>query len=157
MKDALRMARAFKRLFPWIEVADLDGAAIDGLVAAAQSFDGRDVPFWAYARKRVWGKMLDLVEWRNRRPSESLEVIKLLGVRMADPPSHRMLNGLVAELPERLRLMLRLRFIEGMSQAEAGRHIGVKQARASQLERRTLAQLRAELALRGVRKLADAL
>ena len=48
-----------------------------------------------------------------------------------------------ATLPEREQLVLRLRFYEGLTQAQIGERIGVSQMHVSRLKRRALAQLHA--------------
>lgn len=52
----------------------------------------------------------------------------------------------LASLPERQRRLLALRFLAGLSQAEAGRRLGLSQAQISRLERRALDRLRDALA-----------
>ncbi len=59
-------------------------------------------------------------------------------------------NGLVVgdalnTLPERERRLLRMRFVEGMTQGEIGEELGVSQMQISRLLRRTLDTLRARL------------
>jgi RNA polymerase sigma-B factor len=52
-----------------------------------------------------------------------------------------LVDGLLATLPERERLILRLRFEEELTQAEIGRRLGVSQMHISRLIRRSIAQL----------------
>lgn len=55
------------------------------------------------------------------------------------------LEPLLARISERERVVLRLRFAEGMTQAEIGQHIGVSQMQVSRLIRQALNRLRASL------------
>jgi RNA polymerase sigma-B factor len=55
------------------------------------------------------------------------------------------LEPLLAHISERERLVLRLRFAEGMTQAEIGARIGVSQMQVSRLIRQALGRLRAGL------------
>ncbi len=55
------------------------------------------------------------------------------------------LEPLLAEIAERERVVLRLRFAEGLTQAEIGQRIGVSQMQVSRLIRQSLARLRAGL------------
>ncbi len=55
------------------------------------------------------------------------------------------LQPLLAHISERERLVLRLRFAEGMTQAEIGARIGVSQMQVSRLIRQAIARLRAGL------------
>lgn len=55
------------------------------------------------------------------------------------------LEPLLARISERERLVLRLRFDEGMTQAEIGAEIGVSQMQVSRLIRQALSRLRAGL------------
>ena len=52
---------------------------------------------------------------------------------------------LVADLPERERELIRLRFEENLSQSEIGERLGVSQMHVSRLLRRTLTDLRSQL------------
>lgn len=52
---------------------------------------------------------------------------------------------LVADLPQRERELIRLRFEENLSQSEIGERLGVSQMHVSRLLRRTLTDLRAQL------------
>jgi RNA polymerase sigma-B factor len=55
------------------------------------------------------------------------------------------LTELVANLPERERELIRLRFEENLSQSEIGERLGVSQMHVSRLLRRTLTELRGHL------------
>ena len=59
--------------------------------------------------------------------------------------ARHMLEPLIARLAPRDRLVLRLRFAEGLTQREVGEHIGVTQMQVSRIIARVLGQLRVEL------------
>lgn len=63
--------------------------------------------------------------------------------RLADVERQLVLSPLLARLPERERLVIRLRFVEGWSQTEIATLIGVSQMQISRMLARSLAQLRA--------------
>lgn len=69
----------------------------------------------------------------------------LLGVRdpgLAEAEGRMFLNPLLARLPERDRMVIRLRFIAGWSQTQIGASIGATQMQVSRMLARSLAQLR---------------
>lgn len=59
------------------------------------------------------------------------------------------LAPLVAELDERQRLILHLRFVEELTQAEIGTRLGISQMHVSRLISRTVARLRAGMLATG--------
>jgi RNA polymerase sigma-B factor len=61
---------------------------------------------------------------------------------LARADGRAMLPALMNRLPEREREMVRLRFLEGMSQSEIAKRMGVSQMQVSRLLARTLADLR---------------
>jgi RNA polymerase sigma-B factor len=52
------------------------------------------------------------------------------------------IEGVLGEMPERTRLVLHLRFVEDMTQAQIAERIGVSQMHVSRIIRRALAELR---------------
>ncbi len=66
--------------------------------------------------------------------------------RGLDDVDHRMVvEQLLATLPDRERLIVRLRFFEGLTQSEIAARVGVSQIHVSRLLARSLAALRVEL------------
>ncbi|OQD57131.1 RNA polymerase subunit sigma [Streptomyces phaeoluteigriseus] len=55
------------------------------------------------------------------------------------------LSPLIADLPERDRVIIHMRFVEERTQAEIGEHLGVSQMHISRLITRLLARLRADM------------
>ena len=62
------------------------------------------------------------------------------GFRRAE--EHATLEPLLARISPRERLVLRLRFVEDLTQAEIGERIGVSQMQVSRLIRQALARMR---------------
>jgi RNA polymerase sigma factor (sigma-70 family) len=159
MPDALSMAEAFHTRCRSIDLDDLKGAAIDGLIKAALAYrNGSGVPFWAYGHRRVKGQMFDLVDWRRRRPEEPLPLhVHASGLTSNIPVLHRA----IAALPSQFRAVLVLRFFEGLTMRELSRRLGLTYQESCHgsygwvLQRQALNELRQELARRGVRKLSD--
>jgi RNA polymerase sigma-B factor len=65
--------------------------------------------------------------------------------RMESAADRATLRDLLAVLPDRERLILRLRFFENLSQSEIAEQVGVSQMHVSRLLTRTLADLRERL------------
>lgn len=95
---------------------------------------------------------LDAGGLRNSAPLESMTPGEepysspKLGVRdegIAEVEGRMVLTPLLARLPERERLILKLRFVAGCSQTQIGALIGATQMQVSRILARSLAQLRA--------------
>jgi RNA polymerase sigma-B factor len=96
---------------------------------------------------------LDAGGLRNSTPLDAMAasgddvyVSDKLGVRdegMAEVEGRLVLDPLLARLPERERLILRLRFVSGCSQTQIGVLIGASQMQVSRTLARSLSQLRA--------------
>jgi RNA polymerase sigma-B factor len=59
----------------------------------------------------------------------------------ADVENSELVDGLLSTLPERERVILRLRFEQELTQAEIGRRLGISQMHVSRLIRQSIAQL----------------
>lgn len=82
-------------------------------------------------------------------PSMSLaDTLADRGGDLGAAEARTVLAPLVSALPPRERDILWMRFGEGRSQGEIGRHVGVTQAQVSRLLARTIAALRRELGVR---------
>ncbi|MGI8491319.1 MAG: SigB/SigF/SigG family RNA polymerase sigma factor [Acidimicrobiales bacterium] len=64
-------------------------------------------------------------------------------VGFADAERRAVLAPLLSQLPERERLIVRLRFFDGLTQSEIAAQLGISQMHVSRLLARTVAQLRA--------------
>lgn len=150
---AERIHRNLPRSF---ELDDLMQLGACGLMDAAGSFDPDRQETWpAYARCRIRGAMLDGIRGREYRESTRDE----LPAGMVDPVAPSPLDAAiaaqavasvqaaVAELPDRQRRVIEMRFIRELTQAAAGAELdGISQAGARELELRALAGLRRRLA-----------
>ena len=185
METALQLAEVFfhyqHKTFR-VSLDQLEGAAVDGLIDAAQGYDpARGVPFWGFAKCRVRGAMLDLVRQvfgRNRRsPRECLSLECVIDSGETDDEATRCDEALIALPVEPLmangfkrvfnramlslvpadRKVVRMVYFRDVPQSEVARKTGVTECRVSQRHKRALAVLRRELELRGVRKVSDVL
>lgn len=159
---------------------DLRSAGLVALVVVSQRFDpSRGVEFTRYARRRVYGAMLDELRRlgpvrRKRRkaaaPKEAAAdepLPRAVGIEAAfgiandcDPEAEldrqrhlRLVRQAVARLPPRLQLVYRLRFEEGLRLKKIGEILGgVTASWACQLVGEIVARLRNELALNNGRE-----
>lgn len=139
-----------------------------GLIRAAQLFDknrkaertGRPVKFGTYAMH--WVRCF-FQRWTDHRVKEGMHnVVQMSAMgaasehhtqwepacdaRLAEDESNDAdaVARLLRVLPKRLRLLMRLRFIEGLTLEETGAQMGVTRERVRQLEARAKARLRRE-------------
>jgi RNA polymerase sigma factor FliA len=155
---------------PGIELEDLMQAGMVALTEAAQRHAGPgEDGFAAYAKLRVRGAMVDLIRRtvplarsasRDEMPVwlESLdEAYSDSDAAFADatPDSFELLADgelrgqlveAIAELPERLKLVVQLYFVEELNLAEIAEVLQVSVPRIHQLKAQALAQLRTALA-----------
>ncbi len=142
---ATRMAR---RLHPaGITVTsreDLESAGLVGLIDAVDRYQPeRGVPFEAYAALRVRGAVLDELRAatggrRNEAPTQ-LSLDALL-----DEGDHK-LPSVDETGPQRQRVVLARYYGQSLGLREAGKSMGVSEARACQLHGRAIANLRRAL------------
>lgn len=153
-----------------VESEDLDQVASLGLVKAAHSYDpATDTPFLAYAVPSIRGEVKRYFRdssWTIRIPRRLQELDPTLRARVTEIVDGE--NGefdrdsaldhgyelgedrIVLQrgfhvLDDRERLLLRLAYFEGLSQAQIGARVGISQIHVSRLTRRALGKLRAEI------------
>ena len=155
-----------------IPLEDLLAYGAKGLVEAADRFDGRDIPFAAFARRRIYGAILDGIRaqhWFGRRADRSLRIeragqdwniefapagqgrndTRRNGRPMVQLPLEQEDTGvaLVAiglrNLRPPERRIVELCYREGKTLSQAAREIGISLPWASRLRARALANLRA--------------
>ncbi len=158
---------------------DLEAAGAVGLIQAIDRFDPeRGIPFEGYAALRVRGAVLDEVRRlddlsrtaRGRarddehRVAMSLECLQERGgvgdpSQPAEVDERAAHDGLrddveraLAAIPVRERSILASYYSDRLSLAAIGRHLGVSEARVSQLHTRAIAQLRSVLGVVAVAK-----
>ena len=155
-----------------IPLEDLLAYGEKGLVEAADRFDGRDIPFAVFARRRIYGAILDGIRaqhWFGRRADRSLRIertgqdwniefapagqvrndTRRNGRPMVQLPLEQDDTGIalvaigLRTLPPTERRVLDLCYREGKTLSEAAREIGIGRPWASRLRARALASLRA--------------
>lgn len=161
---ATRMAR---RLHPYGIAAtsreDLESAGLIGLIDAVDRYQpDRGVPFEAYAALRVRGAVLDELRaatgGRRREAPAHLSLDELLELGDHTLPSvdetgpQRAFEDLTARvesalrcLPDRQRELLGRYYGQSLTLREAGKTMGISEARACQLHGRAIASLRRAL------------
>jgi RNA polymerase sigma factor (sigma-70 family) len=139
-----------------IEQSDLESEAIFGLVKAGQRFDrSRGVSFASFVAVRVAGSLEDWLSYQHSRVF--FEEVPDTRAELPDYPDYRALRSAMTELPERLRIVLHLRYWSGLSLHDIAEEMGLCYARVWQLEQKAFAYLRGGLRRRKIAKLADAL
>lgn len=151
----------------------VESAVANGLIDAVRTFDpGRGFKFWTYAGWKLRGALLDAMRvhpvtgrqkrkpdfWEkspkfvslHRVPCNMLDGPKVVDIQHLLPDARTEVRGdresfeaLIRPLRRSARAALRLIFIEGLNQKEAGREIGVSESRCSQIVSEALAYLRA--------------
>lgn len=162
---ALRQARRFAARFPKVDPLGLESAALGALMKAAESYDpgwGSQFSTWAYrcvrfalleyARRQARCKSpvlrrlrrpLSLSERAGGGPCTVLQALPAPGPTPAETyETSSAVGRVLARLPPRSAALLRLTELEGLSQAEAGRRLGLGESRVSQLRAQALARLR---------------
>ena len=153
-----------------MDADDVRSAASLGLIDAVDRFDpSRGVPFEAYAAQRIRGSVIDEVRRiGDRRRAEdaaaAMRTVPLETVAKAgwdvrdegeplDAPFERedlraRIESALASLPTRQREVLVRYYAEALTLREAGRRMGVSEARACQLHGKAIQNLRRALSVR---------
>ena len=140
--------RASRRLPKTVEFDDLVSLGYLGLVEAAERFDPHQgTPFEAYARRRVFGRMIDAYRRRNY-PRQTEQV-------SAEEPDPRSLEAeIIAAIDEeravasieiltpRQTIVLRMLVRDHMTRAEVAAHLKITPAAVSKLRATGIARLR---------------
>lgn len=159
LDDVLRYVHSVARHFPWCELEDLEQAALEALVKAAQRFDpARGAPFAAFVHLRIRGAVFDEArrnstntrkEMREgvRRYVGSIDELERTDEPGEEDPGYRdiELYTEIARLPARERLVVTLVDLEGLPQSKVGEFLGVCEARVSQIRSKALRRMRARL------------
>lgn len=135
-----------------VEVEDLRQAARVGLVKAARRYDPEQGAFLSYAVPMATGEIRHCFREQARcvRPSgEDDELLAQMGE--SDPGFERAEARVIVEqaiggLDGADRMILQLRFVNGLSQAEIGERLDATQAQISRALARIIRRMRAGLA-----------
>lgn len=155
--DHLPVARALAARYAGrgVEVDDLRQAAKMGLVKAARRYDPAQGPFLSYAVPMAKGEMYrcfrDLARCvRTQAVDDGQEsLVEQLGE--VDPGFDRaearvLVGEAIRDLGETDLMILRLRFVGGLTQAEIGERIGATQAQVSRALARIIRRMRVTVA-----------
>ena len=156
-----------------VELDDLVGYGARGLLEAAARFDGRDVPFVAFARRRIYGAIVDGIRcqhWFGRRADRRLRIdrvgqdwrgalgtgeqahndVRWNGRPMVCPPAdtddlNMRLVAALRGLPRLERRLVDLCYCQEKTLTQAAKELGIGRPWASRLHARALAILRAAM------------
>jgi len=158
---ANRLVRGNHRYDVWI--GDITSAGFEGLCQAALRFEDGPGTFGAYARQRIRGAMIDEIRHifgrvGTKRPhlvsihastDDGTEIIEQIRDHSLDADVEGAVIGKITQAEllgairnRKRRKMVRLHVIEGHTQVEIGRDLGVSGSRISQLLNQTYAALR---------------
>jgi RNA polymerase sigma factor (sigma-70 family) len=164
LRAARRRWRQIRGAGPHLEFDDLHNAALLAAWKTALTFDPSvGVPFWAHARHRIVGAMVDQI--REYSPfsrtavtagiherqfdvypdprGEANEVDRVEarpGPLLLDLKDH--VRRLLRHAQDRLAECLRLYYLDGLLMAEVGRRVGLSESRVSQSISQGLEQIR---------------
>ena len=145
---ARAMAAILKSAHPrWRD--EFESAAGEGLVEAARRYDPSLGSFPAYAEFRIRARLADVLR-SIRRPLPArlpigLEVLAEGPEVGSELELLEEVPRLLGRLPEREAQAIRLIFLEGRTQAQAARALGVSQVEVSRMQARSLRLLRRRL------------
>jgi RNA polymerase sigma factor (sigma-70 family) len=142
---------------------DIVGFVFVRIVNEAQHYDPARGTFKTWLKARVNGGVADAVRvWSpSGRRKHQVRVDQLknphLIVAAARTPNgaRRLVSEAMAEMPERLRDVLQMRFYQGLTFREIAATLGVSNERGWQLFGDAVERMRKILARRGVRKVGD--
>lgn len=153
---AVLARRTFHELRGRLQLHDLEGHGVDGLVEAALRYDeARGATFTTFATYRIRGAMLDAIR-RTIRETTFAEPVADEWVSSALPPADDLavrrqalsrLAGAVAMLPVKERHFISRVYADGRDITTAGAELGLSKSWSSRIHARSIRQLRAALGL----------
>jgi len=154
-------ARLARRLPPSFDREDLVQQGCLGLIDAANCYDGRPgVTFFAFARRRAKGSMLDYIRRRHWK-NATLGGLELLQHEAApDHTEDRVqrvqeaaeVNRALRRLPDRELVIIQGFYGHGQTNQDIGPGLSIKGSRVGQIHRQALERLRRNLG--GLRRVA---
>lgn len=155
--------RAHLRFPPSVEYDDLLQEARMGLMQAADKWDtASPVYFYVYARRRVWGAMMDAHRRRHYLNATCEDLEKAAGVRVMPEYDSaidckrevRALAEVIQMLAPRPRAVVALYYKGERKNREIGGVVGLGENRVGQIHRGALVEMRRGLVARGIRRAA---
>jgi RNA polymerase sigma factor for flagellar operon FliA len=143
---ALRIWRSIGRR---VDIDDLIGHGVDGLVQAAARYDARrGASFATFAAHRIRGAIYDAVRAECRLAALRHE---LRAARFIERPADdaRTVSAALAVLDERGRRLIHEIYFEDRPLIRAGLRLGISKSWASRLHARSLQRLREQLTIAG--------
>jgi RNA polymerase sigma-70 factor, ECF subfamily len=152
--DPARFVDLYDRYFPRVwayamhhaasraEAEDVTGDVFRKAMEALPGYEWRGAPFAAWLL-RIAANTLS--HRREKTARQSPDELPELAAPDADLERRALLFQLVARLPDAQRDLIELRYVEGLSLAEAGHRLGKTEGAAKQLHRRALEQLRQQM------------
>lgn len=134
-------------------VSELLGAAYEGWLNAVQRFDSRrKIRFHTYAEFRIVGQIRDYIRSLKMFRKHQTHCIQNIDHGSVWTSSHyeaiakndllEKANGMIARLPERQSVAIRLYFFEEMKLREIGELLGVTESAVSLIKTRAINNLR---------------
>ena len=116
------------------------------LQAKLNSYSGHPLENLQDDKKIEW--ILNLTRALQQETAEGLTLESLLGT---ESPEEHLLEGIalrsaIDQLPNKEKMTILLRYFKGLTQAQTARILGISQVQVSRLERRSLDQLRRQIA-----------
>lgn len=129
------------------------------MVAESQRFDPNKGTFKSFLSTRIPGRIVDAIRSVRFGGRIVLERVEMPDLTIDDAPIGPgiLVGKALAELPERWKRVLEMRYRDGLTCQEIADALGVNESRISQLTALGLKQMRRILEARGVHKTADVL
>lgn len=145
---AAAMAARYRRALPGLTRDDLQQEAVIGLLSAMDTYNPElNVPFGAFARRRMTGAILDAVRrWakgrRNTHPADASTTESPAQPAPSEIESADLLAYVLAQLPQRQRKIVEMYFIQHVPRRRIAAELGLHISRVGQLLREAAALLR---------------
>lgn len=152
-----KMVRRSRHLRHW-DKSEIVGVVMLHMVAESQRFDPSKGTFKSFLSTRIPGRIVDAIRSVRFGGRIHLERVEMPDRSVEDAPiCADVLGNTMAELPERWRRILEMRFRDDQTCEDIAHELGVSTWTVVQTTRKALAEMRRLLEARGVHKTADVL